>query len=169
MHIFFRHFSFSWAGLFTVFLLTGCYSVHQGRYVAEEVSGWKIQDESDGGILFRYPTKGTPDWFIQIRGDTVGTVHLWIGSHAYASSAIWKSKIEFSGESMRIIYHDGGENAVVPVDGFRTPRGQDVQVGNSQDFTLIVPSFKIGDNDVPELSTRIRWNNDRYRVWIPLQ
>jgi hypothetical protein len=169
MRTYTRHLIIKLIGLLAAALLAGCYEVHQGRYVAERVSGWSSRDEMDGGVLFRYPTKTTPDWFVQIRGAKVGTVHLCIGSDADDPSVIWKLEMAFSGEPIRIIFHDGSKEAIVPVDSFKTPLGQDVQVGSSQDFTLVVPSFKIGDNDVPELSAHVRWSSDRYRVWRPLQ
>ena len=148
--------------LLVAVLVVGCYEVRQGRYVTEKVPGWSRRDDSS---MFHYPTKKTPDWFVQIAGTKVGVVHLWIGSESYDPYKIWTSHmLSFSGTPIRVIFHDQNREAVIPPDGFQTLFGQDLDVDGSQDFTVIVPSFKISDSVVPELSAHVRWSNDKYRI-----
>jgi hypothetical protein len=90
-----------------------------------------------------------------------------VGSFAYHSDKIWTQQmLTFSGKPIHIIFHDLKKEAAMPADGFQTPAGQDLEVDGSQDFTVIVPSFKIGDNVVPELSVRVRWSDKKYRLWV---
>jgi hypothetical protein len=49
---------------------------------------------------------------------------------------------------------------------YQKPAPLSLEVGNSQDFTVIVPSFKIGESVVPELSTQLRWSDEKYRIWF---
>jgi hypothetical protein len=148
--------------LLAAMLLVGCYEVRQGQFVAEQVPGWS-KTQADGGTYFRYPTKSTPRWFVFIGGDKKGKLHVWIGSDSYDPYAIWKS-LGFTGKPIRIKFIDQNKEADIPAKGFQTLFGQDLDLGDSQDFIVIVPSFKIGDNLVPELSAHFRWSNEKYRV-----
>jgi hypothetical protein len=122
-----------------VVLFAGCYEVHQGRYVAEKVPEWS-RDDAFGSVFFRYPTKNTPDWFIQIGGTNVGTLHLRIGSDAYDPAKIWKLKmLSFSGKPIEVASHDKKGEVMIRLIGLQTPLGQDLNVDGSQDFTVIVP------------------------------
>ena len=119
--------------------------------------------QAGGATYFHYPTQNTRNWFIQMRGDTKGELHLFIGSEGYDPYAIWKS-LSFTGKPIRIKFLDKNKEVDIPADGFQTLLGQDLDVGGAQDFIVIVPSFKIGDNLVPELSAHLRWSTEKYRV-----
>ena len=137
--------------------------------MAANGTGWSRRDAL-GCEFFRYPTVSTPDWFVQMGGTSVGTLHLRIGSDAYDPYKIWELKmLSFSGTPIRIVFHDQKGEAVISPNGFQTLFGQDLNVDSSRDFTIIVPSFSIGDNSVPELSAHVQWSNGKYRIWIPLQ
>jgi hypothetical protein len=84
-------------------LLSGCYEVHHGRYVAAKAFGWSRWQYA-GGNFFYYHTKHTPNWFIQIGGTEIGKPYLRIGSNAYDPATIWKF-LTFSGDPIRIIFH----------------------------------------------------------------
>jgi hypothetical protein len=145
-------------------LFAGCYSVHQGQFVAERAEGWSMQ-QAAGSTFFDYPTKHTPNWYIQIGGaGKTGKLHLRIGSAAYDPDAIYKL-LSFSGSPIRIKFADQNRETVISTDGFQTVDGQDLYIGGSQDVTVIIPSFKIGDNVVPELSAHMHWSNGKYRIW----
>ena len=148
--------------LLVAILFAGCYSVYQGQFVAERVPGWHVQ-QAAGATCFHYPTKNTRNWWIQIRGDKNGKLHLCVFSDGYDPYAIWKS-LSFTGKSIRIKFVDQNKEADIPANGFQTLRGQDLDIGGSQDFIIIVPSFKIGDNLVPEFSAHFHWSNEKYRV-----
>jgi hypothetical protein len=147
-------------------LLVGCYELHHGRYVAEKAKGW-AKWEDVGSNFFRYPTKDVPNWYIQIGGNH-GILGLRIGSNAYDPARIWNF-VSFSNNPISIIFHDENRQTSVPLDGFKSPDGSDLNVGESKDFTVIIPSFKIGENTIPELSARFHWSNEKYRIWVPLQ
>ena len=144
-------------------LFTGCYSVYQGQFVAERPEGWSMQ-QADGSAFFHYPTKHTPNWDIIIGGHNPdGKLHMCIHSWAYDSDAIYKL-LSFSGSPIRIKFADQNRETVISTDRFQTVYGQDLYVGGSQDFIVIIPSFKIGGNVVPEFSAHMHWSNGKYRI-----
>ena len=145
-----------------VVLSAGCYTVHQGQFLAERVAGWSLR-QGYGDTCFHYPTKGTPSWFIELGGSLNGKFHIGIHSDEYDPYAIWKI-LSFSGRPIRIKYIDQNKETVIPADGFQTLSGQDLDIGGSQDFMVIFPSFKMGNNVVPELSAHMHWSNGKYRV-----
>ena len=121
--------------------------------------------QAAGGTLFHYPTKHTPNWDILI-GGADGKLHLCIHSWAHESYTIYKLKLlSFSGSPIRIKFVDQNRETVISADGFQTLSGQDLDIGSSQDFIVIIPSFKIGDSVVPELSAHMHWSNGKYRIW----
>jgi len=148
-------------------ILSGCYRIYHGHYVAAEAPAWK-KSEYAGGNFFRYPTKHTPDWYISIAGNKNGKVRLSIGSAAYDPGAIWKL-LNFSGDPIRILLQGSKEWMVIPADGFQFPCGLNLDVPASADFTVVTPSFKIGENTVPELPTHVHWSNEQFGYWVPLQ
>lgn len=155
--------------LVAALLLAGCYEVHQGRYLAGKVPGWSRRDDL-GSCFFEYPTKHVPNWHIQMGGDKRGSFRVGIGSFARDPYKIWKQNLlTFSGTPIRIIFHDPHREVTIAADGFQSLYGQTLDVDGSQDFTVIVPSFRVGDNVVPELSAHVRWSDDKYRIWVPLQ
>jgi hypothetical protein len=151
-------------------VFTGCYEVHQGHYKATKVAGWTSWD-AGGCNFFEFPTQHTPNWMIQLGGAEIGKLHIRIYSQAYDPFGMWKSNLlSFSGKPIRILFVDENNREItIAADGFETLYGQDLEVGNSKDFTVIVPAFKIGDNTVPELSAHLHWTDKKYRVWGPVQ
>jgi hypothetical protein len=144
-------------------LSAGCYTVHQGQFLAEPAAGWKLR-QGYGSSFFHYPTKGTPSWYIQMGEGYSGKFNIRIYSDEYDPFAIWKF-LSFSGKPIRIKFLDQNRKIVISADGFQTLDGQDLDIGSSKDFIVISPSFKIGNNVVPELSAHMHWSNGKYRVW----
>jgi hypothetical protein len=121
--------------------------------------------QGNGDTYFHCHTKHTPDWFIQISGNKPnGKIYVGIGSQAYDPFAIWKS-LSFSGRPIRIKYANQNGETIVSAAGFQTLDGQTLDIGSAEDFIVTFPSFKIGDNVVPELSAHMHWSNENYRVW----
>lgn len=155
-------------------LLTGCYNLHQGHYVAAKAVGWSQQTEA-GSYFYHYPTKQSPGfiWYVQIGGREKGKLHLRIGSEGYfpwSSKLIWDpNTLSFFGKPIRIKFAEQNQEVSVPADGFQSIHGQDLEIGDPQNFTVIVPAFKIGENLIPELSAQIHWSDEKYREWVPLQ
>lgn len=151
--------------MLTTIFVGGCYELHHGYFVAENVKGWKKWERS-GSAFFRYPIKNVPNWYVQV-GGTREWVHVRIGSDAYDPARIWKF-LKFSDTPIQII-DEQGHRISVASDSFRSPPGQKINIGESQDITVIIPSFRIGETIAPELSIRLHWSDGAYRVWIPLQ
>jgi hypothetical protein len=148
--------------------LTGCFEVHQGHYVASKVSGWH-RWEDDGLYYFKYHTKKTPNCHIQFRGQR-GRLNITIGSNGYYPYAIWKpGLLHFSDQPIKIKFVDRDQEIIIPNNSFKTLFGQSLEVGNSTNFIVTIPSFKIMDNTVPKLSTHVYWSKGKYLIWIPLQ
>jgi hypothetical protein len=150
--------------LATIFLV-GCNEIHRGHYQIAKVPGWTNR-EVDGISDIRYPTKEFHNkWHIFFRGFQKGKLHLQISTDR---AEFWK-KVTFSGQAIIVAFQDKNKEAVIPAGGFQSPFGCDIEVGDSEDFTVIIPSFKIGDSPVPQSSVRVRWSDKKYRIWIPIQ
>ncbi|HEU6447865.1 MAG TPA: hypothetical protein VFV23_05460 [Verrucomicrobiae bacterium] len=149
-------------------LLTGCYEVHQGYYEASNVPGWKKRVDV-GGNFFNYPIKNAPDWFIQLGSTSQksDSLHIRMGSDTFFHPDAFWSVVSFSSEPVRIICHDQNEREIVAVDSSRWAYEKTISLEGSTNFTVIVPSFKIGTNTVPELSARFRWTDKKYYIEVP--
>ncbi|MFN7140122.1 MAG: hypothetical protein ACK4UN_12375, partial [Limisphaerales bacterium] len=124
-----------------MFVSAGCFHVHQGRYEAQvqHATGWEKREYA-GRNIFTYPTTGIPKWNVGLGGRRKGTLYVIIDS---GDSRFWKLA-RFSGAPIRVIFHDHNEERVMSAEGFESPFGQEFEIGDSQDFTVILPSFTIG-------------------------
>lgn len=154
--------------LLTIFA-AGCYfETHRGYYDAAKVPGWKKWNEI-GANFFRFPIKHAPNWYIELRGVEKGSLWIHIGSNAFKNTDAIFDVAHFSSEPVRIIFHDRNNEVVVLKDSSRWAYMLNIAVGDSSDFTVVVPSFQIGNETVPELPLRCRWTDNRYVMWIPIQ
>lgn len=154
--------------LFLTIFATGRVEIHCGYYDAAKVPGWKKWNEI-GANYFRFPVKHAPNWHIELRGVQRGNLWIQIGSNAFKGTGAVFEVAHFSSEPVRIMFHDRNSEVVVLKDSSDWATGRNIAVGESSDFTVVVPSFQIGNETVPELSLRCRWTNKRYVIWIPLQ
>ncbi|MFN7137876.1 MAG: hypothetical protein ACK4UN_00900, partial [Limisphaerales bacterium] len=149
-------------------LVVGCYHTHHGRYIAElhDATRW-TKREYAGGNFFTYPTRNAPKWDVALGGRKRGTLHVRLGSTEDIVTI--RKLLRFSVDPIQVYFHDRKEHMLIAAEGFQTPFGQDLEIGESRDFTVVLPSFAIGDNTIPELRARVRWSDDSYRIWVPLQ
>ena len=153
--------------LLTLALSTGC-ETHRGLYEAAKVEGWKSY-EREGITFFSYPTKSTPKWYVSFYAPRKGELYFQLGTDAWSPDPLYKSLV-FLGDTIKIVSQDRSDEKVIPAhDNFVSHYCQTVQVGDSEDFTVILPSFSIGNSVVPQLSARFKWSDRKYYQWVPLQ
>jgi hypothetical protein len=153
--------------LLLLILLPGCYEMRQGHFEAEKVPGWTVRT-SEGINTFYYPAKVRPEWKIVLRGCEEGNIYLHLVGYGDDPYAVYKW-LSFSNQPIKIVFNDHIYEETIPAGDFHSPRGAVLDVSNTEDFTLILPSFKLRDSIIPELSVRLRWSDKKYRVWPPLQ
>jgi len=77
--------------------------------------------------------------------------------------------VKVSNNPIHIILHDCNERELaINADQFVLRYHQTLDVGDSEDLTVILPPFTIGDTSVPQFSARFTWSNRRYLQWIDI-
>jgi hypothetical protein len=149
--------------LLLMILLPGC-SVYRGHFVADRVPGWSVW-RTDGVNRLFYPTDVRPKFLIILQGYEKGKLELTIRTRGRDPFAVYKW-ISHSDKPIRVLFHDKpGELSVPATALFVLGPVARLNVGNSEDFTVIIPTFKVKDTVIPELSVRVRWSDKRYFVW----
>lgn len=128
------------------------------HYVADKVSGWSRTRFYMGVYSYHYHLRTSRNCIVVISGQKKGSMGLKVSSNGYDPFAIWKlNLLRFSDEPIKITFNDPKRELIVPSSGFKTLHGQILDVGNSTNFTIIVPSFRFEDKTIPELPLHIRW------------
>lgn len=150
-------------------LLVGCFQVNRGLYDASDVaSGWSAH-QSEGITSFTRPIPKKPRWFISTSSRNKGELYFNLGCTDWDPDPFFYS-VTFSDDQIHIVLHDKNEQEMI--DGgidFVTYHAQTLYVGDSGDFTVILPPFKIRDINIPEFSARFKWSDRKYLEWIPVQ
>lgn len=150
-------------------LLVGCYVVHRGLYDASEIAGGWSSRQGGGLTYFIQPMPKKPGWMISTYSNQKGNLYFNLGSTAWDPTPFFRS-VTFSGDTIRITFHDSNDQEkVISAKDFVSYHCQTLKVGDSEDFTVILPPFAIGDTNIPALSAHFRWSDRKYRQWVPLQ
>jgi hypothetical protein len=146
-------------------LLTGCVGIRRGYYEASPASGWRRQKvplDERHRFVFRPASKvmRSEVTFSTIRkGELTYALGTFSGRNPWAE----QDAMIFPTNRIRIVYEDTGKEDAVPR---KDKYGQHFQVGDSENFTIILPPFTVNGKPVPELSVHFKWSNHRYLVLL---
>jgi hypothetical protein len=148
-------------------LLSGCFVLRHGRYDASELSdGWRRgRHMIFARTIFKYPIPKEPSWNIGVGCTVKGKLDIFLWSTEYDPTPFFYS-VNVSSNTIHIILHDCNERELaIYADQLYH---QTLDVGDSEDLTVILPPFTIGDTSVPPFSARFTWSNRRYLQWIDI-
>jgi hypothetical protein len=151
-------------------LLSGCFVLRHGRYDAGELTdGWRRDHHMIfARTIFKYPIPKKPNWNIGVGCTVKGKLDIFLWSTEYDPTPFFYC-VKVSNNPIHIILHDCDERELaINADQFVLRYHQTLDVGDSEDLTVILPPFTIGDTSVPQFSARFTWSNRRYLQWIDI-
>ena len=148
-------------------LLSGCIIPRHGRYVASELTdGWRMPPRWLGPTYFKQRIPRKPNWIIVARRMAKGKLDIYLSSTEYDPDPFFYS-VKNSSNTIHIILHDRNERDIaINAEPFVWYHHQLLDFGDSEDFTLILPPFTIGDTSVPQFSARFTWSE---RIFLQLE
>lgn len=151
-------------GLFS-FTCSSCQVYHSvGMYLGGDSSGWLLLPASGRGPVQSYtgpnlrsPTSATVSFYTAQKGA--------LGIQVYCVDAGHPGSAQFLKSKIIVLYNDrGGQREEIDVR-----ESAKLNVGESNDFTVIFPSFRVGNSVQPELNVRFHWSDKSVYEVRPFQ
>ena len=113
---------------------------------------------------YTYPSSKALKFFISLGGSEPGRIAVAIGTESDDKAGFYEM-MKLSQGPIRIVFHDYGKELLLPAKNLSTDHFQKLDVGNSADFSVTIPSLKIGEEIIPPLTVRVHWTEREYKVW----
>lgn len=154
-------------------LVGGCFvDVHRGVYdPVNAPTGWKVRQQAECTQFFDEAARGfKPRWYISVATHHKGEIYVCLYTGAWDPEKLFR-QTRILGSTVKVTMHDqqNREN-IIHVKASREVGffGQQIEVGGSEDFTITLPPFQVGDVAVDAVPLHLKWSDRRYYEISPL-